>query len=547
MRVSDLFRVRNKDIQALHLTWIAFFICFYVWFNMAPLASSMLATADWLTRDDLRLFAIANVALTIPARILVGMALDRWGPRRVFSVLMVAMAIPTFVFAFGQTREQLFVSRLVLSSVGASFVVGIHMTALWFKPRDIGFAEGFYAGWGNFGSAAAAMTIPTVALLVYGGPEGWRWAIATSGAVMAAYGVFYWFAITDGPSKDTHKKPRKAMALEVSSWRDLVMLCIFTVPMVGILSIVIYRLRLMGYVDGMTAAICYGAVAVIVTYQVWLAIKVNVPILKKGVPADDRYSFSTVAALNLTYFANFGAELAVVSMLPMFFQETWGLTPVAAGMIASTFAFVNLFARPMGGLVSDRMGNRRFVMLAYMLGIGAGFLMMGLMDSRWPLIIAVAVTIGCSFFVQGAEGATFGIIPSIKRRVTGQIAGMAGAYGNVGAVFYLFVFMFVDTSTFFFIVAAGAFLSWLACLIWLKEPEGGFGDEYMLSSVDHAIAAEARRRRDTETDLAGLLGGSRVALADRGDGLTLTASFSSLDELQSALARLGKAKSSPAS
>jgi MFS transporter, NNP family, nitrate/nitrite transporter len=547
MRVSDLFRVRNKDIQALHLTWIAFFICFYVWFNMAPLASSMLATADWLTRDDLRLFAIANVALTIPARILVGMALDRWGPRRVFSLLMVAMAIPTFVFAFGQTREQLFVSRLVLSSVGASFVVGIHMTALWFKPRDIGFAEGFYAGWGNFGSAAAAMTIPTVALLVYGGPEGWRWAIATSGAVMAAYGVFYWFAITDGPSKDTHKKPRKAMALEVSSWRDLVMLCVFTLPMVGILSIVVYRLQLMDYVDGLTAAICYGAVAVIVTYQVWLAIKVNVPILKKGVPADDRYPFSSVAALNLTYFANFGAELAVVSMLPMFFQETWGLTPVAAGMIASTFAFVNLFARPMGGLVSDRMGNRRFVMLAYMLGIGVGFLMMGLMDSRWPLIIAVAVTIGCSFFVQGAEGATFGIIPSIKRRVTGQIAGMAGAYGNVGAVFYLFVFMFVDSSTFFLIIAAGAFVSWAACLLWLKEPEGGFGDEYMLSSVDHAIAAEARRRRDTETDLAGLLGGSKVALADRGDGLTLTASFSSLDELQGALARLGKAKSSPAS
>ncbi|MGQ0610152.1 MAG: MFS transporter [Paracoccaceae bacterium] len=457
------------------------------------------------------------------------------------------MAIPTFVFALGQTREQLFVARLVLSSVGASFVVGIHMTALWFKPRDIGFAEGFYAGWGNFGSAAAAMTIPTVALLVYGGPEGWRWAIATSGAVMAAYGVFYWFAITDGPSRDTHKKPRKAMALEVSSWRDLAMLCVFTVPMVGILSIVVYRLQLMGYVDGMTATICYGAVAVIVAYQVWLAIKVNVPILKKGVPADDRYPFSTVAALNLTYFANFGAELAVVSMLPMFFQDTWGLTPVAAGMIASTFAFVNLFARPMGGLVSDRMGNRRFVMLAYMLGIGAGFLTMGLMDSRWPLIVAVAVTIGCSFFVQGAEGATFGIIPSIKRRVTGQIAGMAGAYGNVGAVFYLFVFMFVDTSTFFFIVAAGAFLSWLACLIWLKEPEGGFGDEYMLSSVDHAIAAEAQRRRATETDLAGLLGGSRVALADRGDGLTLTASFSSLDELQGAIARLGKAKSSPAS
>ncbi len=546
MQVSDLFRLRNKEIQALHLTWIAFFICFYVWFNMAPLASSMLASVDWLTRDDIRLFAIANVALTIPARILVGMALDRWGPRRVFSVLMVTMALPTFVFAFGDSREQLFMARLVLSSVGASFVVGIHMTALWFKPRDIGFAEGFYAGWGNFGSAAAAMTIPTVALVIYGGPDGWRWAIATSGAIMAAYGVFYWFAITDGPSRDTHRKPRKALALEVSSWRDLVWLCVFTVPMVGILSIVVYRIRLMGYIDDLTAAICYGAIAVVVAWQVWLAIKVNAPILRKGVPADDRYPFSSVAALNLTYFANFGAELAVVSMLPMFFQETWGLTAVAAGMIASSFAFVNLFARPMGGLVSDRFGNRRFVMLAYMFGIGVGFLLMGLMDSRWPLVVAVAITIGCSFFVQGAEGATFGIIPSIKRRVTGQIAGMAGAWGNVGAVVYLFVFMFVDASTFFFIIAGGAFLSWLVCLVWLKEPEGGFGEEYVLSSVDHAIAEEARRKREAEAELAQLFAGSsQVALADRGDSLTLTAKFRNLDELRTALARLKGARTAP--
>ncbi|HSM21002.1 MAG TPA: MFS transporter, partial [Rubrivivax sp.] len=185
MQVSDLFRFKNPEIKALHLTWIAFFICFYVWFNMAPLASSMLRSEGWLTRDDIRLFAIANVALTIPARILVGMALDKWGPRRVFSFLMVLMALPTLAFAFGESKMQLFASRLVLSSVGASFVVGIHMTSLWFKPRHIGFAEGFYAGWGNFGSAGAAMTLPTIALTLYGGDDGWRWAIATSGIVMA--------------------------------------------------------------------------------------------------------------------------------------------------------------------------------------------------------------------------------------------------------------------------------------------------------------------------------------------------------------------------
>ena len=539
MKISTLFRVQDRAIRALHLTWIAFFITFYVWFNMAPLASSMLAANDWLTRDDIKLFAIANVALTIPARILVGLALDKYGPRRVFSILMVVMAIPTIFFAFGDTKMQLFVSRLIMSSVGAGFVVGIHMTALWFKPRDIGFAEGFYAGWGNFGSAAAALTIPTIALNIFGGDDGWRYAIAMSGVIMAAYGVFYWFAITDGPNPDTHKKA-KGSALEVSTYKDLALLVIFTVPLIGILSILIYRVQMMGYIDGFVATICYASIATLVVYQIWQVLRTNLPTLRQGVPEDDRYPFSSVAALNTTYFANFGAELAVVSMLPMFFQETWGLTPVVAGLIAASFAFINLVARPMGGLVSDRMGNRRFVMLAYMIGIAAGFALMGLLNSSWPLIIAIAITIACSFFVQGAEGATFGIIPSIKRRVTGQIAGMAGAYGNVGAVFYLFIFTFVDTQTFFFIIASGALMSWIVCFFWLKEPEGGFGEEYVLSSVDQAIAAAAESKKAAEAELAVIFEGSeKVALAEKGNGLTVTARFKDIDDLKTMLARLG--------
>ncbi|MFO7646484.1 MULTISPECIES: MFS transporter [Halomonas] len=499
MKVADLFKVRTPEIRALHLTWIAFFITFYVWFNMAPLATSMLRDVDWLTQDHIRLFAICNVALTIPARIIVGMALDRFGPRRVFSILMVVMAIPALMFAFGNSMTQLLVARLVLSSIGASFVVGIHMTALWFKPKHIGFAEGFYAGWGNFGSAAAAMTLPTIAIVWYGGDEGWRWAIAQSAFVMAAYGVFYWFAITDGPDATSHRKTRKAMAMEVSSWADMVKLILWTIPLVGVLAILVWRIQNMGFMSTTAAVIAYLAIVAIVIYQVVQIIRVNVPILKKGVPEDDKYHFNSVAALNTTYFANFGAELAVISMLPMFFEQTWGLSAAAAGLIASSFAFVNLVARPMGGAVSDRMGNRRFVMLSYMFGIGIGFTLMAMMNSSWPLILAIAITIFTSFFVQGSEGATFGIIPSIKRRITGQISGMAGAYGNVGAVVYLTIFTFVTPTQFFYILAAGAFFSWLVCFIWLKEPEGAFADEYHISSVDRMIAEQEQLKAEGKT------------------------------------------------
>ncbi|HLC18034.1 MAG TPA: MFS transporter [Thermodesulfobacteriota bacterium] len=491
MHVSDLFKYKNKEIKALHLTWIAFFISFYVWFNMAPLATTMIKETGWLMAKELKVLAICNVALTIPARLLVGMAQDKWGPRRVFSILMVLCAFPCFLFAFGNTFTQLIVGRLLLSSVGASFVVGIHMTALWFKPRDIGFAEGFYAGWGNFGSAGAAMTIPTLALTFFGGANGWRYSIATSGVIMLLYGIFYWFAITDGPPGAVHTRPRRVVAMEVSSYLDMVKLALYTVPMVGILSILVWRITTLGFIGSTGATIAYLVIAAVVIFQISQVFMVNLPILKKGVPEDDRYNFNQVAALNTTYFANFGAELAVVSMLPAFFEGIFSLSPTSAGLIASSFAFVNLFARPLGGFLSDRMKSRKLIMLIYMFGIAAGFFGMALINSAWPVVLATALTIACSMFVQGAEGATFAIIPMIKRRITGQISGMAGAYGNVGAVFYLTVLTFVEPNQFFYIISAGAFFSFVFCLIYLREPHGGFAEEYHVSSVDRELEREA--------------------------------------------------------
>ena len=77
----------------------------------------------------------------------------------------------------------------------------------------------------------------------------------------------------------------------------------------------------------------------------------------------------------------------------------------------------------------------------------------------------------CSFFVQAGEGAVFAIVPLIKRRMTGQIAGMAGAYGNVGAVTYLTILSFVDYSTFFMVIGASALIVFFIAMM-LDEPKG---------------------------------------------------------------------------
>jgi len=91
------------------------------------------------------------------------------------------MAIPAIAFAMGTTFMQLLMARLFLIAVGAGFVIGIKMVAQWFTPKYIERAEGFYAGWGNLGSAFAAMTLPWFAITFLGdwlglGDSGWRWA-----------------------------------------------------------------------------------------------------------------------------------------------------------------------------------------------------------------------------------------------------------------------------------------------------------------------------------------------------------------------------------
>lgn len=515
MAVPELIDFRQERIRILHYTWIAFFITFYVWFNMAPLASTMLKNVEWLTRDHLKVLAICNVALTIPARIVVGALIDRYGSRIVFSVLLMVMSIPAFLFAFGNSFVQLLISRLVLGSIGAGFVIGIRMVAQWFPPKMVGRAEGFYAGWGNFGSAWAAMTLPWIAIHFFGGENGWRYALAINAAVSFSYGIAYYFLVRDvpmeGATKAYHfKRSRKAQPMTVSSYGDLVQYILWSLPLVGAMAILAWKIGLVE-IEGrpilthLMLYVIYGLLALTYCVHVMKVLQVNLPILKKGVAAKDRYRWGNVAALNSTYFANFGAELAVVSMLPMFFENVFRnltneegnlfMTATYAGIIASSFAFVNLFARPLGGLLSDKMNNRKRTMLIYMLGIAVGFFFMAiisryngfdadgvrlldpLFDGMWWLVVSVIITIVTSIFVQGAEGATFAIIPMIKKEKTGQIAGMAGAYGNVGAVVYLVIYSLVDDKTFFYILASGAMISFLFCWIMLREPEGSFAEE----------------------------------------------------------------------
>ena len=465
----SLFSFSGK-MKTLHLSWMAFFITFVVWFNFAPLLQMVKETLG-LSTEEIKTLLILNVALTIPARVIIGMLTDKYGPRLVYSILLAVCSIPCFMFAFADSFIEAAIARFLLGFIGAGFVIGIRLVSEWFPHNELGTAEGIYGGWGNFGSAAAAFSLPTLALW-FGGDEGWRYAVAITGVMSLLFSFIFYSQVTDTPKGATYFKPTHSTAMEVTSIGDFYFLLIMKIPMYAALALLTWKLSSSG-IGMLSDTVVNGVYLLLVgiyIYEITQVWKVNKAIFINDVAPHHRYKFKQVAVLNVLYFATFGSELAVISMLPLFFSDTFELTPVMAGMVASAYAFMNLMSRPGGGWISDKFG-RKPTLLILTAGLAVGYFLMGQVNSEWPLWLAVAAAMGCSFFVQAGEGAVFATVPLIKRRMTGQIAGMTGAYGNVGAVVYLTVLSFVSYQTFFLVIAATAVLGFVV-LLKMEEPNG---------------------------------------------------------------------------
>lgn len=468
----NLVDFSQPKIRSLHLTWFAFFLTFVVWFSHAPMKTLIMETFN-MTGAQWKALLILNVALTIPARIVIGVLVDKFGPRVVYSALLLISGVLCVAFACAQTYEQLAALRFAMGFVGAGFVIGIRMVGEWFPAREVGLAEGIYGGWGNFGSAAAAMLLPTIALTVYGGEDGWRYAIGSTGVAAFIYGIFFYWRARNTPKGSTYFKPKKSGGLEVTSKKDFYFYLAMNVPMYLILAVLAWKLSPagVGLLSATATNAMYVLLVVLGVYQFSQIYRVNKDMLKNGVPEHDKYKFKQVAVLDWAYFVTFGSELAVVSMLPAFFLETFtDMSLVQAGMLGAAFAFMNLVARPGGGYISDKFGRKKTLSIL-IIGLSVGYFVLSQVSGGWPVALAVVAVMCCSFFVQAGEGAVFAMVPLVKRRMTGQVAGMAGAYGNVGAVTFLTAYSFVDASTFFMIIGASALV--IFCIVqFLDEPEG---------------------------------------------------------------------------
>jgi MFS transporter, NNP family, nitrate/nitrite transporter len=84
----DLLSLKTPQMRAFHMTWFAFFLCFFGWFGIAPLMA-IVREDLMLTKAQVGNTIIASVAITVLVRLLIGPLCDKYGSRLTYTWLLI--------------------------------------------------------------------------------------------------------------------------------------------------------------------------------------------------------------------------------------------------------------------------------------------------------------------------------------------------------------------------------------------------------------------------------------------------------------------------
>jgi NNP family nitrate/nitrite transporter-like MFS transporter len=181
--------------------------------------------------------------------------------------------------------------------------------------------------------------------------------------------------------------------------------------------------------------------------------------------------------LYIQYGCCFGVELTMNNAAATYFVDEFDLSTESASAIASIFGFMNLFARGLGGYLSDKamarvgMKGRIMVQMTLLLLEGICIFIFALMDQLWAAILVLTTF---SIFVQGAEGSTYGLVPYVNPVAPGAVAGIVGAGGPSGAVAFGFGFLLLSEQKHaYYLMASGVLLSGVLSLFINIKGHGG--------------------------------------------------------------------------
>ena len=388
--------LKRPHMRAFHMSWWGFFIAFFIWFAIVPLLSEIQDDLG-LTKQEIWTSYVVGVSGTIVMRFILGPVCDEYGARIPMAAVLCFASIPTACTGLIENASDLNTIRFFIGSAGGTFVMCQYWASCMFANEVVGTANALVGGWGNLGGGVTQLFVgaglfPLFKMLFDGDAhKAWRYVSIIPAFVAFCTGIMIYFVSDDAPKGNYTELKKHGQMANVSA----------------------------------AASVRQGAS----NFNTWI--------------------------LFLQYAACFGVELTMNNATALYFKDKFDLSTESAAAIASIFGFMNLFARGLGGFLSDKgMGHMgmRGRLLAHTCFLVMGGILLIIFAQANNLIFAVAFMVLFSLFIQAAEGTTFGIVPYVDSSATGVISGIVGAGGNVGAVCFGIALQYLEYHTAFMIM-----------------------------------------------------------------------------------------------
>lgn len=372
-----LLSFARPHMRAFHGSWICFFLSFFVQFALAPLLPEI-QTSLSLTKADIWLTNIWSMVGGVFLRFMLGPLCDKYGARIIMTSLLAGCAIPCMLTGLVETLRGLILVRLIMGAMD-TFVPGQYWITCMFVREVGGTAMAISGGWGAAGSGVVQLMVgtlifPLCAYLAGGDTDlAWRLSLVFP-ALLALLAAWFFFFFSDDCPLGNYAEVKKAgLMMERSA------------------------------VDSFRSGV--------LNLNSWI--------------------------LFLQFAGSCGVDFTMCNGTAIYFHDRFQQPIASAGAIAFLYGIGSVYARGLGGYLSDVMGaywslrGRLYAQMISMIAQGLLTVWFSRVSSLYP---SLAVMVVFSILVQMSMGTCYAIVPFVDGHNTGSVAGIVGAGGNVGAI-----------------------------------------------------------------------------------------------------------------
>ncbi|KIV89812.1 hypothetical protein PV10_07184 [Exophiala mesophila] len=469
-RSIPVFNVINIYGRVFFFSWFGFFIAFWSWYAFPPLLTRTIRTELEMTSADVGNSNIAALTGTLLVRFLAGPACDRWGPRMTYVGILVMGAIPTALSGLVRTVSGLIAIRFFVGILGGTFVPCQVWSTAFFDKNVVGSSNALIGGWGNAGGGFTYFVMPMIYDSLQNdmgltSSQAWRVSFVVPFIIITATALGMYLLCPDTPTgrwSDRHNATKQLLnehGVQGPVFDTDTGSSTPTQRLSGTATSVeeekmgqreasrhpdIERRSIRRASAGKEVSLPREEMLEIARGEV-----IKPPTFKEAL----NVFFSLQMAFHAcVYICSFGGELAINSYLASYYLRNFPyLGQTKAGQWASMFGLLNVFTRPLGGIISDILYHythslwvKKWWIVFVGIVSGAFNIAIGLADPHDEATMFGLIA-GMAFFLEAGNGASFSLVPHVFPHANGIISGYTGAAGNLGGVIFAILFRFHGT------------------------------------------------------------------------------------------------------